>query len=79
MSQMETAGRKQRSTIDKCINSKLNTRKKEARETEYILDAIKSFYKLWLKDCLIEMRKLGYSSNDIKILCEMYKKAQILK
>ena len=29
---------------------------------------------LWLKDCLIEMKDLGYSSNDIKILYKMYKK-----
>ena len=32
---------------------------------------------LWLKDCLIEMKDLGYSSNDIKILYEMYKKTDI--
>ena len=31
-------------------------------------DAIKCLDKLWLKDCLIEMKELGYSSNDIKVL-----------
>ena len=40
-------------------------------------DAVKCFDKLRLKDCLIEIKELGYSSNDIKILYEMYKKADI--
>ena len=40
-------------------------------------DAVKGFDKLWFKDCLIEMKELGYCSNDIKILHEMYKKTDI--
>ena len=39
-------------------------------------DAVKCFDKLRLKDCLIEMKELGYSSNGIKIY-EMYKKTDI--
>ena len=30
-----------------------------------------------LKDCLIEMKELGYSNNDIKMLYKMYKKTDI--
>ena len=40
-------------------------------------DAVKGFDKLQLKDCLIEIKELGYSSNGIKILYEMYKKTEI--
>ena len=40
-------------------------------------DAVKCFHKLWLKDCLMKMKELGYSSNNIKILYEMYKKTDI--
>ena len=41
-------------------------------------DGLKCFDKLWRKDCLIEMKELGHSSNDIKILYEIIRK-QILQ
>ena len=52
---------------------------RQEKENIYLMcaDAVKCFDKLWLKDCLIEMKELGYSSNDIKILYEMYKKTDI--
>ena len=40
-------------------------------------DAVKSFDKLWLKDCLVEMKELDIAANGIKILYEMYKEADI--
>ena len=39
----------------------------------FFADAVKCFDKLWLKDCLIELKTLGYKHNDLKILCEMNK------
>ena len=34
--------------------------------------------KLWLKDCLIELEGISYNRDDIKILYEMNKKAEII-
>ena len=80
MSQMQTAGRKQRSSMDniRIVSSIIEKRRQEEQNT-YLMcaDAVKCFEKLWLKDCLIEMKELGYSSNNIKILYETYKKTDI--
>ena len=46
--------------------------------TYFLLMQKKCFDKLWLKDCLIEMEEIGYNSNDIKMLSEMNKKAEIV-
>ena len=80
MSQMQKAGSKQRSAIDNIliVSSIIEKRSQEKRNI-YLMcaDAVKCFDKLWLKDSLKEMKELGYSSNDIKILYEMYKKTDI--
>ena len=80
ISQMQTAGRKQRSTIDNIlIVSSIIEKRRQKKQNTYLMcaDAAKCFDKLWLKDSLIEMKELGYGSNDIKILYEMYKKTDI--
>ena len=40
-------------------------------------DAEKCFDKLWLKDSLIEMERIGYNKNDIKMLYEISKTTEI--
>ena len=80
ISQMQTAGRKQRSTIDNIlIVSSIIEKRRQKKQNTYLMcaDAVKCFDKLWLKDSLIEMKELGYGSNDIKIVYEMYKKTDI--
>ena len=53
----------------------------EKRRTEklntylFFADAVKCFDKSWLKDCLIELKTLGYKHNDLKILYEMNKRS----
>ena len=44
----------------------------------FFADAVKCFDKLWLKDCLLEMYKLGYDPNTLKILYEMNKETDII-
>ena len=55
MSQMQTAGRKQRSTMDNIliVSSIIEKRRQETQFT-YLMcaDAVKCFDKLWLNDCL---------------------------
>ena len=73
MSQMQTAGRKQRSAMDNTlIASSIIEKRRQEKENTYLMCAntVKCFDKLWLKDCLIEMKELGYSNNDMKILYE---------
>ena len=64
---MQTAGRKKRLTIDNLIilNSIIENQRQNKNK--------KWFDKLWLKDCLIEMYYLGYSSGTIRRLCEINK------
>ena len=55
MSQMQTAGRKQRSTVDNQIilNSMIENRRQNENKTySFFTDAKKCFDKLYLKDCL---------------------------
>ena len=78
---MQTAGTKNRSTIDNLII--MNTiieRQRQDNKNTYILyaDVEKCLDKLWLKDSLIEMERIGYSKNDIKILYEINKTTEIV-
>ena len=80
MTQMQTSGRKQRSTVDNLmiLNSIIeNQRQNENKTNLFFADAKKCFDKLWLKDCLIEMHNLGYSAGAIKSLFEINKTSNI--
>ena len=61
------------------INSIHEQRSQEKTHTNMLCeDSAKCFGKLWLKDCLIEMEELRYSSsNNINILYKMYRKSYI--
>ena len=77
MSNMQTAGKKNRSTINNIIiiNAMIEKQRQSHKNTYlFFADAEKCFDKLRLKDCLIDMEEIGYNRNDIKILCEMNKK-----
>ena len=81
MTQMQTAGRKQRSTVDKLIilNSIIENQRQNKNKTYlFFADAKKCFDKLWLKDCLIEMYYLGYSPGTIRSLYEINKTSNIV-
>ena len=75
MPQMQTAGRKQTLTVDNLIilNITENQRQNKNKTFLFFADAKKCFDKLWLKDCLIEMYYLGYSSGTIRRLYEISK------
>ena len=78
---MQTAGKKNRSTINNIIiiNAMIEKQRQSHKNTYlFFADAEKCFDKLWLKDCLIDMEEIGYNRNDIKILYEMNKKAEII-
>ena len=81
MSNMQTAGKKNRSTMDNIIiiNAIIEKQRQSHKNTYlFFADAEKCFDKLWLKDCLIDMEEIGYNRNDIKILYKMNKKAEII-
>ena len=81
MSQMQTAGRKQRSTVDNLIilNSIIENQKQNNNKTYlFFADAKKCFDKMWLKYFLIEMYNLEYSPGTIKVLCEINKTSNIV-
>ena len=76
MSEMQAAGRKERSAIDnlRIVNTITENQRAQKLNTYiFFADAVKCFDKLWLKDCLLEMYKLGYDPNTLKILYEMNK------
>ena len=78
MNQMQCVGRTQRSTMDNIIiMSAIVEKRRTERLNTYLFfaDAVKCFDKLWLKDCLIELKTLGYKHNDLKILYEMNKRS----
>ena len=80
MSQMQTAGRKQRSTVDNLIilNSIIENQSQNKNKTYlFFADAKKYFDKLCLKDCLIEMYYLGCSPGTIRSLYEINKTSNI--
>ena len=64
MSNMHTAGTKNRSTMDNIIIiNAIIEKQRQSHKNTYIFfaDAEKCFDKLWLKDCLIDMEEIGYS------------------
>ena len=77
MSKMQTAGKKNRSTMDNIIIINAVTEKqRQSHKNTYLFfaDAEKCFGKLWLKNCLIDMEEIGYNRKDNKILYKMNKK-----
>ena len=81
MSEMQAAGRKERSAMDNLIimNSIIeNQRAQKLNTYMFFADAVKCFDKLWLKDCLLEMYNLGYDPNTIKNLYEMNKETDVI-
>ena len=81
MSQMQMAGRKHRSTMDNIvIVSSIIAENKANNKPTYLFfgDAEKCFDKLWLKDCLIEIVKLGVSERDAIMLYLMNQEANIV-
>ena len=81
ISSMQSAGKKNRSTKDNIIimNTIIEKQRQDNKNT-YILyaDAEKCFDKLWLKDSLIEIEKIGYNKSDIKMLYESIKLQKLL-
>ena len=77
MNQMQCAGRTQRSTMDNIIMTAIIEKRRTERTDTYLFfaDAVKCFDKLWLNDCLIELKTLGYKHNDLRILYEMNKRS----
>ena len=77
MSNMQTAGKKNRSTMGNIIIINAVTEKqRQSHKNTYLFfaDAEKCFGKLWLKNCLIDMEEIGYNRKDNKILYNMNKK-----
>ena len=80
MKQMQCASRTQRSTMDNIIIMSAITKKRRTERLNtylFFADAVKCFDKLRLKDCLLELKTLGYKHNDLKILYEMNKRSKV--
>ena len=63
MSEMQVAGRKERSAMDNLIIINTIIENQIAQKLNaymFFVDAVKCFDKLWLKDGLLEMYNLGY-------------------
>ena len=76
---MQTAGKKNRSTIDNLIILNAIKEKQDNKNTYiFYADAEKYFNKLWLKDSLIEMERIGHNKSDIKMLYEINKTTEIV-
>ena len=81
ISEMQTAGRKERSAMDNLIIMKNiieNQRAQKLITYMFLADAVKCFDKLWLKDCILEMYNLGYDPNTLKVLYEMNKETDVI-
>ena len=81
MSEMQVAGRKERSAMDNLIilNTIIeNQRGQKLKAYMFFADAVKCFGKLWLKDCLLKMYNLDYDPNTLKVLYEMNKETVII-
>ena len=83
MSEMQAAGKNEMSAMDNLIimnpiRQHKNQRAQKLNTYMFFADAVKCFDKLWLKDCLLEMYKLGYDPNTLKILYEMNKETDII-
>ena len=77
---MQTADKKQRSTMDNIVivSAIIEQRRIEKNNTYiFFADVVKCFHKLWLQDCIIELAKLGYSKNDLEILHKLNETAQV--
>ena len=80
MSNMQTAGKKNRSTMVNIIiiNATIEKQRQSHKNTYlFFADAEKCFNKLWLKDCLIKLEEIGYNKNDITMIYKIIKKAKI--
>ena len=77
MSEMQVAGKKQ---IDngQHFNSKFNHRAEKNREKKHVFlaDAVKSFDKQPLQDCIKELAKLDYNKNDLEKLHKLNETVQ---
>ena len=79
MSEMQTADKKQRSTMDNIVivSAIIDQRRIEKSKTYmFFADTVKCFDQLWLQDCMIELAKLGYNKNDLEILYKLNETAQ---
>ena len=80
---MQTAGQKQRSTVNNLIivNSIKEENQRQYKNKTYLFfaDATKFFDKLWLKDCLIELYNLGYSPSTIRSLYKLNKTSSTIR
>ena len=81
---MQTADKKQRSTMDNIVivSAIIEQRRIEKSNTSQPLaisfaDAVKCFDKLCLQDCIIELAKLDYSKNDLEILYKLNEITQV--
>ena len=81
MSEMQVAGRKERTAMDNLIilNTIIeNQRARKLNTYMFFADAVKCFGKLWLQDCLLKVYNLDYDPNTLKILYEMNKETVII-
>ena len=81
MSEIQVAGRKERSAMDNLIimNTIIENQRAQKLNTYiFFADAVKCFDKLCLKDCLLEIYNLGYDPNTLKILYEMNRETDII-
>ena len=73
---MQTAGKKNRSAVDNLIIiNAIIEKQRQDHDNTYIFyaDVKKCFDKLWLKDSLMEMERIGCNKNDIKTLDDINK------
>ena len=81
MSEMQAAGRKERSVMNNFIimnNIIKNQRAQRQNTYMFYSDAVKWFKKLWLKDCLLEIYNWTYDPNTLNVLYEMWKESDII-
>lgn len=77
----QSGGKKGMSTSDNwIILMAIMDNNRRLKKNTYILmvDAEKCFDKLWLQDCLIDMRDAGMREKEIKLIYEMNKEARIV-
>ena len=80
MSEMQIAGKKQRSTMDNIVivSSIIGKKRIEKRNTYiFFTDTVKCFDKSWLQDCIIELAKLGHNKNELETLHKLSETAQV--
>ena len=70
MSEMQAAGRKEKSAMENLVIMNTITENQRAQKLNTCMlfaDAIKCFNKLWVKDCLLGVYNLGHNPNLPKI------------